>query len=218
MGQATGNEIFVEQDDHMQHKDNNDDLCEDHQDMVSLARMGHAQEDAEDVKGQEGYDDLGNDARHNVLKLLKHLVQGLAAHVGNAQAYHKREHERTHDVEHGGYLYLKERFQLHGLVYRHRGGVGNESGKERRPCAVGKQASKDGVAKGKGHRDDEQFARPIANVGNGWRHQSDDDQRYHKTQKLAKDAVEGEKRSDESLIKDVAEDHAQHNGHNDLCQ
>ena len=180
--------------------------------------MGHAQEDAEDVKGQEGYDDLGNDARHYVLKLLKHLVQGLAAHVGNAQAYHKREHERTHDVEHGGYLYLKERFQLHGLVYRHRGGVGNEAGKERRPCAVGKQARKDGVTKGKGHRDDEQLARPIANVGNGWRHQSDDDQRYHKTQKLAKDAVEGEKRSDEGLIKDVAEDHAQHNGHNDLCQ
>ena len=25
-------------------------------------------------------------------------------------------------------------------------------------------------------------------------------------------------RSDEGLIKDVAEDHAQHNGHNDLCQ
>ena len=194
------------------------DLDEHCKDSEYLTYICHVQEDAEDVKGQEGYDDLGNDARHNVLKLLKHLVQGLAAHVGNAQAYHKREHERTHDVEHGGYLYLKERFQLHGLVYRHRGGVGNESGKERRPCAVGKQARKYGVAKGKGHRDDEQLARPIANVGNGWRHQSDDDQRYHKTQKLAEDTVEGKKRSDEGLIKDVAEDHAQHNGHNDLCQ
>ena len=77
--------------------------------MVSLARIGHAQEDAKDIQGQERNNDLSNDARHNIFKLLKHLVHDVATHVSNAQAQHKREHKRTHHIEHGGYLYLEKR-------------------------------------------------------------------------------------------------------------
>lgn len=36
---------------------------------------------------------------------------------------------------------------------------------------------------------------------------ADDDERYHKAQKLAEDAVEGEKRSDGSFIEEIAEDY-----------
>ena len=49
----------------------------------------------------------------------------------------------------------------------------------------------------------------MTDVGNGWRNETDDDERYHKAQKLAEDAVEGEKRSDGSFIEEIAEDYTQ---------
>ena len=40
-----------------------------------------------------------------------------------------------------------------------------------------------------------EFSGSVTDVGNGWCYETDDDERYHKAQKLAEDAVEGEKRS-----------------------
>lgn len=47
---------------------------------------------------------------------------------------------------------------------------------------------------------------------------ADDDERYHKAQKLAEDAVEGEKRSDGRFIEEIAEDYTQQDGNDDSCQ
>lgn len=58
----------------------------------------------------------------------------------------------------------------------------------------------------------------MTDVGNGWRNETDDDERYHKAQKLAEDAVEGEKRSDGHFIEEIAEDYTQQDGNDDSCQ
>ena len=58
----------------------------------------------------------------------------------------------------------------------------------------------------------------VTDVGNGWRNETDDDERYHKAQKLAEDAVEGEKRSDGRFIEEIAEDYTQQDGNDDSCQ
>ena len=47
----------------------------------------------------------------------------------------------------------------------------------------------------------------MTNVGNGWCNETDDDERYHKAQKLAEDAVEGEECSNGSFIEEIAENY-----------
>ena len=51
-----------------------------------FARECHVQENAEDVKGQEGNDDFGDDARHDFLEFLEDVLHGAAAFMGNAQS------------------------------------------------------------------------------------------------------------------------------------
>ena len=53
----------------MEHENHEDNLCEDQQNMVCFARECHAQENAEDVKGQEGNDDFGNDTRYDFIEI-----------------------------------------------------------------------------------------------------------------------------------------------------
>ena len=76
----------------------------------------------------------------------------------------------------------------------------------------------DGVGKGDAHSGKEEFSGSVTDVGNGWCYETDDDERYHKAQKLAEDAVEGEKRSDGSFIEEIAEDYTQQDGNDDSCQ
>ena len=63
-----------------------------------------------------------------------------------------------------------------------------------------------------------EFSGSMTDVGNGWCYETDDDERYHKAQKLAEDAVEGEKRSDGRFIEEIAEDYTQQDGNDDSCQ
>ena len=92
------------------------------------------------------------------------------------------------------------------------------SWKECRACAIGKKTRQDGVGKGDAHSGKEEFSGSVTDVGNGWRNETDDDERYHKAQKLAEDAVEGEKRSDGRFIEEIAEDYTQQDGNDDSCQ
>ena len=87
------------------------------------------------------------------------------------------------------------------------GRIGNHVRKECRACAIGKKTRQDGVGKGDAHSGKEEFSGSVTDVCNGWRNETDDDERYHKAQKLAEDAVEGEKRSDGSFIEEIAEDY-----------
>ena len=70
----------------MEHENHEDNLCKDQQDMVCFARESHAQENAEDVKGQEGDDDFGDDTGNDFLEFLEYLLHGAAAFMGNAQS------------------------------------------------------------------------------------------------------------------------------------
>lgn len=98
------------------------------------------------------------------------------------------------------------------------GRIGNHVRKECRACAIGKKTRQDGVGKGDAHSGKEEFSGSVTDVGNGWRNETDDDERYHKAQKLAEDAVEGEKRSDGRFIEEIAEDYTQQDGNDDSCQ
>ena len=121
----------------MEHENHEDNLCEDKQNMVCFARESHTQEDAEDVKGQEGNDDFGYDTRYDFLEFLKNVLHGAAAFVRNAQSGNEREDECTHHVYHGWYLDFEEGFEFFCLIYCHMGRVGNHVREERRSCAIG---------------------------------------------------------------------------------
>ena len=121
----------------MKYENHEDNLCEDQQNMVGFARESHAQEDAEDVKGQEGDDDFGDDTRYDFLEFLKDVLHGAAAFVRNAQSGDEREDEGTHHIYHGRYLDFEEGFEFFCLIYSHMGRVGNHVWEERRSCAIG---------------------------------------------------------------------------------
>lgn len=127
--------------------------------------------------------------------------------MGNAQSGNERENEGAHHIYHGRYLDFEEGFEFFSLIYCHMGRIGNHVWKECRACAIGKKTRQDGVGKGDAHSGKEEFSGSVTDVGNGWRNETDDDERYHKAQKLAEDAVEGEKRSDGSFIEEIAEDY-----------
>ena len=105
----------------MEHENDEDNLCKDQQDMVCFARESHAQENAEDVKGQEGNDDVGDDTGNAFLEFLEYLLHGAAAFMGNAQSSYEREHEGTHHIYHGRYLDFEEGFEFFYLIYCHMG-------------------------------------------------------------------------------------------------
>ena len=202
----------------MKHENHEDNLGEDQQDVVGFARESHAQENAEDVKGQEGNDDFGDDTGNDFLEFLKDVLHGAAAFMGNAQSCYEREHKCTHHINHGWYLDFEEGLEFFSLIYCHMGRVGYHVWKECRTCTIGKQTCQDGVGKGDAHSGKEEFSGSVTDVGNGWCYETDDDERYHKAQKLAEDAVEGEKRSDGSFIEEIAEDYTQQDGNDDSCQ
>ena len=64
-----------DEDEDVEDDDNKDYLREDKQDVVSLPRIGHAREDAEDVKREQRDDNLRYDERDDVLKLVEDIVQ-----------------------------------------------------------------------------------------------------------------------------------------------
>ena len=138
--------------------------------------------------------------------------------MGNAQSGNERENEGTHHIYHGRYLDFEEGFEFFHFIYCHMGRIGNHVRKECRACAIGKKTRQDGVGKGDAHSGKEEFSGSVTDVGNGWRNETDDDERYHKAQKLAEDAVEGEKRSDGRFIEEIAEDYTQQDGNDDSCQ
>lgn len=49
----------------------------------------------------------------------------------------------------------------------------------------------------------------MTDVGNGRCYETDDDKRYHETEKLAEDSIEGEKQSDGCFIEEIAENYTQ---------
>ena len=105
----------------MEYDNDEDNLCEDQQDMVGFARESHVQENAEDVKGQEGNDDFGDDARHDFLEFLEDVLHRAAAFVGNAQSGNEGEYEGTHHINHGWYLDFEEGLEFFSLIYCHMG-------------------------------------------------------------------------------------------------
>ena len=121
----------------MKYENHEDNLCEDQQNVVGFARESHAQEDAEDIKGQEGNDDFGDDTGNDFLEFLEYLLHGAAAFMGNAQSGDEREHEGTHHIYHGRYLDFEEGFEFFHFVYCLMGRVGNHVWKESRACAIG---------------------------------------------------------------------------------
>lgn len=173
----------------MEYKDNNDDLGEDQQDAVSLSRIGHIEEDAEDIEWQKRNDDAADNARHDVLELGKHILHRARFLIGNAQACHKREHKRTHHIEHGGYLEFEERFQVFHLAHTHLPRICHHRREEQFSRSVAQQTSKNGIGKGQPHRDEQQLACPMTDIGDSWCHQPQDDERYHEPKKLAENTI-----------------------------
>ena len=202
----------------MEYENHEDNLGEDQQDMVGFTRESHTQENAEDVKRQEGNDDFGDDSGNDFLEFLKNLLHRAAAFVGNAQSGNEGEYEGTHHIYHGRYLDFEEGLEFFSLIYYHMGRIGNHVWEECRAGAIGKQTRQDGVGKGDAHGSKKEFSGSVTDVGNGWCYETDDDERYHKAQKLAEDAVEGEKRSDGRFIEEIAEDYTQQDGNDDSCQ
>ena len=58
----------------MKYENHEDNLCEDQQNVVGFAGESHAQEDAEDIKGQERDDDFGNDTGNDFLEFLEVIM------------------------------------------------------------------------------------------------------------------------------------------------
>ena len=121
----------------MKYENHEDNLCKDQQDVVGFARESHTQENAEDVKGQEGNDDFGDDTGNDFLEFLKNLLHRAAAFVGNAQSGNEGEYEGTHHIYHGMYLDFEERFEILHYIYCHMSRVGNHVREESRACAIG---------------------------------------------------------------------------------
>ena len=67
----------------MEYQNDEDDLGKDHQDAICLSSKRHVEEDAEDIKWQERNDDLGDDARYDVLEFSEDIVHCAARFVGN---------------------------------------------------------------------------------------------------------------------------------------
>ena len=66
----------------MEHKDDADDLHENHHDAIGLARVRHHQEDAENVDGQQWDDDPLNGLADNCSELCEHIVQRRKRGIG----------------------------------------------------------------------------------------------------------------------------------------
>ena len=71
---------------------------------------------------------------------------------------------------------------------------------------------------GHGGGGEQHFACAPADVGNGHRHQSEDDKGDDKAQKLAECGVEGDENPDEKVREEIARQNTQYNGDNDAWQ
>ena len=101
----------------MEYQNDEDDLGKDHQDAICLSSKRHVEEDAEDIKWQERNDELGDDARYDVLEFSEDIVHCAARFVGNTNASDKGEYKCTHHIHHGWYFQFEERFEFLYFIY-----------------------------------------------------------------------------------------------------
>ena len=58
----------------------------------------------------------------------------------------------------------------------------------------------------------------MTDVGNSWSHQSDNDKRYHKAQKLTENTIEGEEKSYPFFRENISQYDAQYDGDDNLAE
>ena len=160
----------------VEQEDETDNLEECAQHGSHMAFGSHLQEDAEDVEGQAGDDNRGDDTGDDVAEVDKEPFHGGAADGGSGKSQDKcknqgggdRDECRHFDGEIGSkriaHVHATERSE----AVAENVGIGKCAG------AVGKGTRKDGGAVGENHRDEQQLARTLAKVGNAGGYKADD--------------------------------------------
>ena len=172
---------LIEQHHNVEHKNHHNDFGKHQKNVVGFAAIGHIQEDAKDVDGQQRNDDFLNHALNDGAKLIQPALQHVAFAIGHTQTHHESQYQSAHHIHQSGNVEFKERlqrmrlFDVNTLCGRH------QRRKEPAACAIGQQASQHSVGIGQHHRHQQNATRRTANVGNSRSHHAQDDERNHKT-------------------------------------
>ena len=186
----------LEQDDAQVHDDDqHKDLGKHAHDLGDGAGVGHVGEDAVDVEGQEGNEDLGHDALNDLLELVEDLAQRLGAGGGDADAHDEGRDQRGHDAHERGHFHGEEAGE-HGVLrvlgVVHHDGADLEEGREHGAVDnVGEAAGDDGGEIRNARGDREGLAGALTEIGDAGGDEADDDQRNAEAEEVAEDAVEG---------------------------
>ena len=184
-----------------------------------VAADRHSHEDAEDVERQQGYDGLAYGERYYLLPLRGGTLQHRRLAVGYAQSCHESEDEGTHDIGHRGYLHREIGREDGVETYsRQRFAAGDKTRKESFAGAVAHECRHDGVKICHKHSDNEQASGTLADVGDGWSDESDDDEWDEEAKELAEDAVEGGEHTEPLSRHKTACHHAKDDGNDDAGQ
>ena len=219
LGDGPGDAVLCQQQHYMHGKDDAYDGDECHCDFVGLSVVAHHQEDAKDVEGQQRDDGHRNGLGNDFLELVGHILERLHAQVSDAQSHHESEDERRHHIEDGGYVDGEEGFHiLDGLDRGNGVGRSDERGENRRTGEVGEEPRQHRIAIGYDDRDEQQLAGALANVGNGRRDESHNDERDEEGEEIAEDAVEGGENAHCPHGEELSESDAQDNGDEDAWQ
>ena len=86
------------------------------------------------------------------------------------------------------------------------------------PCRIGQTAGHYRVDVGNRYRSQQQFPCVLSDTGNGGSHQPDNDQRYHETEELAENAVEGKEYPYCGCGKIIAQEQPEKYGYDDAWE
>ena len=161
------------------------------QDGGHLTCIGHVQEYAEDVDGQQRDNHIPDHHVYNLPQLIEQRFDGAGGEERRPQPDYERRYKRRHHTQQRRHAYCKiwrdgrsargRSYILRRLNHRrkqpHTGEIGYDTGQH------GKKISQQ-------YSDHEHFAGPCAYVGYGRRHESHDNQRDAEAKELAEYGVE----------------------------
>ena len=182
--------------------------------------MGHVEEYAEDVDGQEREDDGLDGVDNNVLEVRCHAAQGIGLQPGDAESHSEGQHEGGHHVEGFGYGDGEEGFGGRVLADALQGYAGlDERGEEPLAHAEGEEAGEECGAVGQ-HDGEEEHpagtpAAPFVHIGDGRRYQTHDNEGHKEAQELAEQPVEGDEQADGKVGRHDAERNTEDDGYQD---
>lgn len=162
----------------MDDEDDNDNHQEDTDDAIDFAREGHRREDAQDIEGKKGHDDVLDGKGNDELELLKESGEPLQLQAADGHAQNKRKEQHAEHIGKGGNQEFEIR--LDGgrslCLIGTRGGhdVGEEPGAD----AVAQKGGEDGVAVGQNDGEQEKTSGSMAHARDG-RHDEAENKDWH---------------------------------------